>query len=319
MAGQANSLKVVIAALAGNLLIAISKFVAAFVTGSAGTLAEAVHSVADTGNQVLLLLGMRLSERGPTEEHPFGRSMEKYFWPFVVSIMLFTVGGAFAIYEGVHKLHSLHSGAPASEGSNFWSYVVLGAAFLFESYSFAVATSEFRKMKGSRTIMQTMKAAKDPTIPVVVMEDAAALFGLLIALLGLGLSDLTGWSGWDGVASLVIGALLCVVAYFLGRETHSLIVGESALPEERQRARELTLATPGVVQVRQLLTLHLGPAEVLLALKVQFQAGLPVEKVEEAVEAIEVNVRAELPHMRYIFVEPDSRYEAPKDARAVPS
>lgn len=317
MSGHANNLRVVVAALAGNLLIAISKFVAAFISGSAGTLAEAVHSVADTGNQALLLLGMRLGDKAPTEEHPFGRAAEKYFWPFIVAILLFSVGGAFAVYEGVHKLHQVHLGIDDESGSKLWSYVVLGSSFLFESYSFTVAFGEFKKTKGSMSTFRTMQLAKDPTIPVVLLEDSAALVGLFLALVGLGLSDLTGWAGWDGVASLFIGILLCWVAYFLARETHSLLVGESATPADRKRARELTLTVPGVVAVKQLLSMHRGPEEVLLAMKVQFTAQMPLEKIEETINNIEVQIRGELPHMRYIFIEPDSSYEPPKDPRFV--
>jgi cation diffusion facilitator family transporter len=319
MSAPSNTLKVVVAALAGNLLIAVSKFVAAFISGSAGTLAEAVHSVADTGNQGLLLLGMKLGEKAPTEDHPFGRAAEKYFWPFIVAILLFSVGGAFAIYEGVHKLREVMHGGAVEEGNKLWSYLVLGTSFVFESYSFTVAFGEFKKQKGDMSTLKTMVLAKDPTIPVVLMEDSAALVGLFLALVGLGLSDLTGWSGWDGVASLLIGVLLCCVAYFLARETHSLLVGESAAPAERQKARELTQQVQGVRAVRQLLSMHRGPDEVLLAMKVQFEAAMPVEKVEETINAIEERIRGELPHMRYIFIEPDSTYEPPKDPRAVPS
>jgi len=317
-AGGANSIRVVISALVGNLAIAISKFVAAYITQSAGTLAEAVHSLADTGNQILLLLGMRLSAGKPTEQHPFGRASEKYFWPFVVAILLFSVGGAFAIYEGMHKLHEVTQGIVSHGGSHIWSYAVLGASAAFESYSFMVARGEFKKTQQGRSMVQTMLQAKDPTIPVVVLEDMAALIGLLIALIGLGLSDLTGWQGWDGIASLIIGVLLCCVAVFLGRETHSLLVGESATSEERLKAREIVEGVPGVERVTQLLTMHLGPEEVLLAIKVAFPRGMVVEKVEDIIDELETRVRKELPNMRYIFVEPDAKYEVHHDERGVP-
>lgn len=314
MSGPANSLRVVIAALLGNLLIALSKFVAAFVTGSAATLAEAVHSVADTGNQVLLLLGMRLSEREASEKHPFGRTIERYFWPFVVSIMLFTVGGAFAIYEGVHKLQHLHEPV-VSHGSNLWNYGVLGVSFLFEAYSCTVALSEFNKSRGQKGFFQALTDAKDPTIPVVLMEDIAALVGLGIALLGVGMSDLTGWQGCDGVASLLIGALLCFVAFFLGRETHSLLIGESATVEDRAKARALTESVKGVLGVRQMLTVHRGPEDVLVAMKVEFERTLTMDALEDAINAIEDTVREGLPHMRQIFIEPDSKYDGHADPR----
>ncbi len=319
MSGDANSTKVVVAALAGNLAIAISKFVAAFFTGSAATLAEAVHSVADTGNQALLLFGMKRSVRPPTEHHPFGSTVERYFWPFIVSVMLFVVGGAFAIYEGVHKLAEVHTIARglATEKphSNTWSYAVLGLSCLFEMYSFSVAFSEFKKLKGGGSTLRTMVDARDPTIPLVMLEDLAALAGLVIALIGIGLSDLTGWQGWDGVASVLIGVLLGGVAVFLARETHSLILGESALPEHRKQIAEIAAAVDGVRQVRQVLTVHRGPDEVILALKIDFDESLSVRKAEERIDLIETRIREQLPMMRYIFIEPDSTYSADHDPR----
>ena len=318
MSAEANSTKVVVAALAGNFAIAISKFVAAFVTGSTATLAEAVHSVADTGNQVLLLLGMRLAEKQPTEQHPFGRTIERYFWPFVVSMMLFTVGGVFAVYEGVHKIAAMTTvvdGLTAEHGSSWWNYGVLGTSFAFECYSFSVAWREFRKFKGERSIMVALVEAKDPTIPVVIMEDAAALLGLAIALAGIGLSNLTGWAGWDGIASLVIGLLLCFVAYFLARETHSLIVGESATLEDRRAIRRIALGVEGVVGVTQLLSMHRGPDDVLLALKLSFARDLTVSELEATTDRVEEAIRRELPHMSQIFIEADSKYDGRADAR----
>lgn len=313
MSSGADSTKVVVAALAGNLLIAASKFVAAFVTGSAATLAEAVHSCADTGNQVLLLFGMRLARRAPTEMHPFGRAIERYFWAFVVSIMLFTVGGVFAAFEGYNELAEVARGDTATHGSSLWSYIVLGTSVVFETYSFTVAMAEFRKIKGSRSMLRTMIDTRDPTIPVVVLEDAAALIGLTLALVGIGLSDLTGWRGWDGIASLCIGALLCAVAVFLANETHSLIIGESATPADRVKVRELVESVTGVRSVTQMLTMHQGPDDVILALKVDFDRDLDVSAIEMRINDIEKNVRGALPHMRHIFIEPDSSYRASLD------
>ncbi len=313
MSSGADSSKVVVAALAGNLLIAASKFVAAFVTGSAATLAEAVHSCADTGNQVLLLFGMKQARRKPTEMHPFGRAIERYFWAFVVSIMLFTVGGVFAAFEGYDALVEVARGHPAPHHSNLWSYVVLGTSFLFESYSFTVAMREFRKLKGRRSALRTMIDTRDPTIPVVVLEDAAALVGLLLALVGIGLSDLTGWRGFDGIASLLIGVLLCAVAIFLANETHSLIIGESATPADRLSVRNVVESVTGVRSVTQMLTMHQGPDDVILALKVDFERDLDVTAIESLIDEIETKVRGALPHMRHIFIEPDAKYRASLD------
>jgi cation diffusion facilitator family transporter len=320
-APEGNSLRVVVAALIGNLLIALSKFVAAFFSGSVATLAEAVHSVADTINQVLLMVGLRRASRPPTALHPFGHAAESYFWPFLVSILIFLMGGAFALWEGVHDLQMLAAGHDEPHGSRIWSYVVLGTSFAFESWSFWVASGEFSKMRAGRTVWQTLMHAKDPTIPVVLMEDTAALLGLGIALLAVALSDVTGWNGCDAVGSILIGVVLASVAFVLSRRTHSLLVGEAATPEDRDRVRAIAKEVAGIEEVTQLLSMHLGPRHVVLALKVAFVRSLQIEDVERAIDELETKVRSELPHMRYIFVEPDADYVFLKDPdrpRSVP-
>lgn len=315
--GEGNSLRVVIAALIGNLLIAISKFVAAFFSGSVATLAEAVHSVADTANQVLLVVGLRRSEKPATYLHPFGHAVESYFWPFMVSILIFLLGGAFALYEGIHGLIELFRGTHHGEpGSPLWSYGVLGLSFVFEAYSWSVAMGEFNKLRKGRSFAETLMSAKDPTIPVVLAEDTAALFGLAIALVAVGLSDITGWSGWDSIGSTIIGLLLGVVAFFLASRTHSLLIGESASKEDREKVETVAPTVPGVRKVHQILSMHLGPKQVILALKVGFEPSLDLAGVEKAINALETRIREEMPHMRYIFVEPDAHYEAPLDPEA---
>ncbi|UJR81969.1 cation diffusion facilitator family transporter [Sandaracinus amylolyticus] len=318
--GEGDSLRVVIAALTGNLLIAISKFVAAFFSGSAATLAEAVHSVADTVNQVLLMVGLRRAARRPTLLHPFGHAVESYFWPFLVSIMIFLLGGAFAIYEGIEDLHELFAGHPVEPpGSRIWSYAVLGTSFAFESYSCFVAAREFQKMRKGRSVWETLMHAKDPTIPVVLMEDTAALLGLGIALVSVALSHVTGWSGFDAIGSLLIGCVLGGVAWVLARRTHSLLLGEAASPEDRALVETIAREVPGVDAVTQLLSMHLGPQHVLLALKVGFDRNLAIEGVEAAIDTLESRIREALPHMRFIFVEPDSDYLLERDPeRPVP-
>ncbi len=313
-----SSTRAVVAALGANLLIALLKFVAAFVTGSVATLAEAVHSVADTGNQGLLLIGDRLGQRGPTEKHPFGSAVERYFWPFVVAILLFSVGGLFAVYEGVHKLTG-HAEVSTHHASNLWNYIVLGASFLLESYSCTVAMRAFRTQRGTMGFFEALNHAKDPTIPVVLLEDLGALLGLTIALTGILLSDVTGWGGWDGLGSLLIGVLLCFVAVFLSRKTHSLLVGESATVEERGRIKQATEATPGVTRLVQLLSVYRGPDDVLIALKVAFERGMPVERVEETIDLIEDRIRACYPQAKWIFIEPDAKYDAHQDGRPLGS
>lgn len=315
--GEGNSLRVVIAALIGNLLIAVSKFVAAFFSGSVATLAEAVHSVADTANQVLLVVGLKRAEKPATYLHPFGHAVESYFWPFMVSILIFLLGGAFALYEGIHGLIGLLRGEHDGEhGSRLWSYGVLGLSFLFEAYSWSVAFAEFNKSRNGRSFKDTLMSAKDPTIPVVLAEDTAALLGLAIALVAVGLSDVTGWSGWDAIGSTVIGVLLGVVAFFLASRTHSLLIGESASKEDREKVESIAPTVPGVRKVHQILSMHLGPKQVILALKVGFEPGLDLAGVEKAINALELRIREDLPHMRYIFVEPDAHYSAPHDPEA---
>ena len=299
----ADSRKVVLAALAGNVAIAGCKFAAAILSHSTATLAEAVHSVADTGNQALLLVGMRLAMRPADERFPFGRASERYFWPFVVALLLFSLGGAFAILDGVdHLLRPSHE--PHNLG---WSYAVLGLSLLFEAISFAVAFGEFRKLTSGRSLKQTLLEGRDPTIPLVLAEDSTAMAGLLVALLAIGLSQATGQGFWDPIGSIVIGVLLCGVALGLAWITHGLLIGEGASPEDQARVLELARAVDGVESVTQMLTMHLGPDVVLLALKVAFRPTLSVAEVEEVTNRIEARVREHLPQMRKIFIEADSR------------
>lgn len=311
MAAESDSMKVVVAAMLGNGLVAASKLVAGIFTGSAAMLAEACHSAADTANQALLMVGMRRSVRKPTDLHPFGLAAERYFWPFLVSMLIFLLGGLFALYEGVQVLlgHGHHE-----EGvSTLWNYAVLGTALVFEGYSFTVAAREFKKEKGAQKTMTMIVESKDPTIPVVLMEDTAALIGLVIALIAVALGDVTGWTGWDAVGSLAIGILLCVVAYLLARETHSLLLGESASLEDRKKVVEIVEADPSVERVTQLLSMHRGPQDVLLALKVGFDRGLSVDGVEATIDRLEDAIRADLPRMTHIFIEPDNDYDPVRD------
>ena len=300
---SADSRKVVLAALAGNVAIAACKFAAALLSHSTATLAEAVHSLADTGNQALLLVGMRLALRPADERFPFGRAGERYFWPFVVALLLFSVGGAFAIFDGMD--HLLNPRVEAHQ--RIWSFAVLGVSLGMEAMSFRVAFGEFRKLSEGRSMRRTLLEARDPTIPLVLAEDATAMAGLVLALAAVGLSQATGQDYWDPMGSVVIGVLLCVVAVVLAWITHGLLIGEGATREDEQRALELTRSVPGVAAVTQLLTLHLGPDVVVLAMKIAFEPSLSVEKVEQVTNAIEAKVRAAMPRMRKIFIEADSR------------
>ncbi|MBI4957787.1 MAG: cation transporter [Myxococcales bacterium] len=308
-----NPKKVVRAALVANLAIAIAKFVAAGLSGSTTMLAEAVHSLADTANQALLWVGMALSERRPDDRFPFGRASESYFWSFVVALLLFFLGGVFAIYEGIHKL-----GSTEPPGAPWAPLVVVGVSLVIESASFVVAWREFKKTRGDKSYREALFEGKDPVIPVVLLEDSGAVLGLAVAFVTILVTWLTGSDIPDGIGSITIGVLLCTVGLLLARDTRSLLIGEGVTREVRVRAIELAEQTPGVESVRQFLSLHLGPDTVLLALKVRFARGLALADIERVTDELEANVRAELPMMKRIFVEPDSDYEAARDADAVP-
>jgi cation diffusion facilitator family transporter len=300
---SADSRKVVIAALAGNVAIAACKFAAAFLSHSTSTLAEAVHSLADTGNQALLLVGMQLAARPADDRFPFGRASEQYFWPFVVALLLFSVGGAFAVFDGIDQL--LHPAV--APRSLVWSYGVLGVSLLMEAASFRVAMGEFRKLSAGRPLRRTLLEARDPTIPLVLAEDTTAMVGLVVALIAVAASGVSGHAEWDALGSVVIGVLLCAVALGLAWITHGLLIGESAPPEDRSRVLGLAREVDGVDDVTQLLTMHLGPDVVILALKVAFRPTLSVEQVEDVTNRVELAIRAAMPQMRKIFIEADSR------------
>ncbi len=302
-APHADSRKVVIAALLGNVAIAALKFAAAFFSHSTATLAEAVHSLADTGNQGLLLVGMSLAAHPPSERFPFGRASERYFWPFVVALLLFSVGGAFAIFDGIAQL--LHP--PAESHDRIYSYAVLVLSLALEGASFRVALAEFRKAAAGKSLRRALFDARDPTVPLVLAEDTTAMVGLVVALAAVAASGLTGQDIWDPIGSIVIGTLLCAVAIVLARITHGLIIGESATPEDRESVLRITRDVDGVERVTQLLTLHLGPDVILLAMKIAFRPTLTVDQVEEVTNRIEAKIRGDMPQMRKIFIEADSR------------
>lgn len=309
--GQGDTKKVVVAALAGNAAIAIAKFAAAFFSGSIAMLAEAVHSLADTGNQALLFLGMQLSKKEDLAKYPLGRAKESYFWSFMVALLLFFLGGVYAIYEGVHKLAVPDESA---HGTPIIAIVVLAISLVFEGMSFSVAWKEFSKQRGKQPTMHALFHGKDPTIPIVLLEDTGALLGLVVAMIAVVASWLTGSSTPDALGSIVIGILLCSVGTALAVDVRSLLIGEGVTPETRKKAVDLALATPGVRSVTQILTYHLGPDTVLLALKVGFESHTTVEEVERIINDLEERVRRELPEMKRIFVEPDSEYVAPNPA-----
>ena len=297
MAGESQS--VVIKALAANLGIAIAKFVAASISGSAAMLAEAVHSLADSSNQIFLMLGMRRAVRQEDAIHEFGYATERYFWAFIVAVSLFTIGATFSIYEGVHKV--LHPGGEL--GSRTVSYIVLGVSIGLELFSLNAAVQEFRHITAGRSLKQTIDDARDAVIIVVLFEDVAALVGLVAAFGGLLLTQYTGDGIWDGIASIVVGVTLFGVAFFLARKTKHLLIGQSVTPAQRQRMIEIVEQSSGVQRLLHLRTMHLGPDEVLVGMKILVDDDTATRDATQYIDLLEARLRAELPILKRIYVE----------------
>jgi len=293
-----SSKKAIYAALAGNGFIAITKFVAAAVTGSAAMFAEGVHSLVDTGNQILLLYGLKAARRPPSPGFPFGHGKEVYFWSFVVAILIFGLGAALSFYKGLH--HVLH---PEPLSNLVVNYIVLGLAIVFEGASLTIALREFRRSKGRLGYFDAVHRAKDPTLFVVVFEDSAALLGLLVAIGGIFLCQVTGNPLFDGLASMVIGVILAVTAIWLAYETKSLLIGESADPEIVARIRETASSHPLVKAVNEVATLHMGPEFVIVTISVDFIDGIGVGQVEAGVTDLAGRIKAIDPLLRRVFVE----------------
>jgi cation diffusion facilitator family transporter len=301
---KANARKVVVAAMIGNGLIAAAKFVAAAFSGSLAMLAEGVHSLVDTANQALLLVGVTLSKKTDPVRYPLGRAKETYFWAFIVALVLFCLGGVYGIYEGIHGV----LGPRHAPGSPVTALAVIVVSLVFEATSFSVAFREFKKERGARSLADALFQSKDPTIPVVLMEDAAAVIGLVIAFCAVLVSWATRSTVPDAVGSILIGTLLCAAGMLLAHHTRSLIIGEGVTPEVGQKALDLARGTAGVEEVTEMLTYHLGPDTVLMALKVRFAPHTPVEDIERITDDLEARVRAQLPMMKKIFVEADGDY-----------
>ena len=292
--------KAIVAALGANLAIAAAKFVGFFVTGSSSMLAEGVHSVADSGNQVLLLVGGKRAARDADDRHPFGYGRERYFYSFVVALVLFSVGSLFAVYEGVHKIQH-----PEALDTPLVAIGILVFAVLAESFSFKTAIAESRPLKGSQGWVQFIRHAKSPELPVVLLEDLAALIGLLLALAGVGLALLTDAPVWDGIGTLAIGVLLGLVAIVLAVEMKGLLIGEAASRDAVEAIREALVDGVSVLRVIHLKTLHLGPDELLVAAKIAMAPGLALPALAAAIDAAEVRVRAVEPLARQLYLEPD--------------
>ncbi|MEU1055815.1 cation diffusion facilitator family transporter [Streptomyces sp. NPDC005876] len=309
--------KAIVAALAANLAIAASKFVAFLFSGSSSMLAESVHSLADSGNQGLLLLGGKRAQRAATPQHPFGYGRERYVYAFLVSIVLFSVGGMFALYEGYEKIKHPHE-----LEHWYWPVGVLVFAIIAEGFSFRTAIKESNASRGSKSWTQFIRHAKAPELPVVLLEDFGALIGLVLALGGVGLALLTGDGVWDGIGTLCIGVLLILIALVLAAETKSLLLGESAGTEAAEKIEAALVAGDTVTGVIHMRTLHLGPEELLVAAKIAVRHDGTATEIASAIDAAEARIRDAVPIARVIYLEPDiySETEAAKgpDREATP-
>lgn len=292
--------RAVIAALFANLGIAVSKFVAFAFTGSSSMLSEAIHSVADSGNQVLLLIGGKRASRPATRLHQFGVGRRRYVYGFLVAIVLFLIGGLFSLYEGLHKFQH------PEEVTDAWiAFVVLGIAICLESYSFRTALREANASRGSRSLPRYLKDARQPELPVVLLEDLGALCGLVFALIGVSAAVITGDGRWDGLGAMAVGLLLVVIAIFLAFEMAAMLVGESALPEEDARIRAALAASDLVERVIHLRTLHVGPDELLVAAKIAIARAATGAEIAAGIDSAERAIRAAVPTATYVFIEPD--------------
>jgi len=302
-----GSRRAIIAALLANLGIAVSKVVAFVLTRSASMLAEAIHSFADTGNQALLILGGRRAKRAPDAQHPFGYGTERYFWAFIVALVLFTLGGLFAIFEGVQKLQHPHD-----LESPIIAVIVLGVAIVLESFSLRTAVREATPSRHGRSWRRFIRETRNPELPVVLLEDIGALTGLVLALVGVLLAWATHEPRWDAMGSIAIGTLLCIIAVFLAIEMKSLLIGESADLSVEGSVRDAMLDGPEVRSIIHMRTMHLGPEEILVAAKLEMAVG-DLASIAAGIDAVEARVRTAVPEATVIYLEPDLRRPAVTD------
>ena len=299
MAGESR--RVIIAALLGNTLIAVTKFVAAALTGSSAMLSEGIHSLVDTGNQVLMLHGLRQARKPPDARFPFGHGKEIYFWSFVVAILIFALGGGISIYEGIAHLRH-----PRAIENPLINYAVLGLAVLFEGAAWLFAFRAFRQTKGRWGYIEAVQRAKDPSLFVVLFEDSAALLGLLVALAGVGLSQLTGILYFDGIASVIIGLILVGTAVWLAWETKGLLIGESANAPVVEGIREILEACPVIEHVNEVLTMHMGPDYILVNIAVDFRDDVAAGDIERTIAELDARIRERFPKVKRVFIEAEA-------------
>ncbi|MDE1461321.1 cation diffusion facilitator family transporter [Spartinivicinus poritis] len=300
-----GSKKVIVAALIGNSLVAITKFIASFITGSSAMFSEAIHSVVDSGNQVLLLYGLKQSKKPASEEYPFGHGKEVYFWSFVVAILIFAVGAGISIYEGIH--HILH---PTPITNPIINYIVLTLAIIFEGGCWWVAMKEFKKVKGEMGYLEAVHKGKDPSLFVVFFEDSAAILGLLIALLSVILGQVTGNPYFDGIASVLIGIILATTAIWLAYETKSLLIGESARGHIVRGIRHLARGESGVAYINEVVTMQMGPEFILANLSIDFDDDLQATDIERIIVRIDQTIKLTYPNVKRVFIEAKSRVDA---------
>jgi cation diffusion facilitator family transporter len=307
MSGKGESKVAVVAAVVGNLLVAVSKFVAAALTGSSAMIAEGIHSLVDTGNGGLVLLGMRRADRPADRAHPFGHGKELYFWTLIVAISIFGIGSGMSIYEGV-----LHLLAPTTVENPWPNYLVLAIALVIEGSSFWIAMREFNTARGDRPAIEFIRASKDPSLFTIVFEDSAAMAGLLVAFLGVLLGQLTGSPYFDGGASVLIGLILAGVAWLLARETKGLLIGEAAEPAVLAAMRDLVTADAAVAGVGDIRTMYVGPKELLVNLDVEFRTGVDAPGMHASIARIESALKAAYPEVGNVYIEAASLQRAPE-------
>jgi len=295
---SSGSKKVIIAALLGNALISVTKFTAAVFTGSSAMLSEGIHSLVDTGNQILLLYGMKQAEKPADENYPFGHGKEIYFWSFIVAILIFALGGGISIYEGIH--HVMH---PVEITDPFINYIVLGFALIFEGAAWYFALREFNKSKGKWGYVDAVKRAKDPSVFVVLFEDSAAMLGLLVAFFGILLTQITGILYLDGVASIIIGLILISTAIWLAYETKGLLIGESANKPVVQGIRLVLQHNENIEIVNEVLTMHMGPNFILANISVDFKDNLTSEELEKCIAELDLAIKYKYPLVQRVFIE----------------
>ena len=298
-AGSSNI--AIFGAIAANSAIAVSKFVAAFFTGSSAMLSEGIHSLVDTGNGMLLLFGIKLSKSPPDEKHPFGYGNEVFFWSFIVAILIFALGGGIAIYEGVR--HVLH---PRQLENVQWNYLVLILAMVFEGSALRIALKQFNVSRRNKPFLRALRDSKDTSTVAIVVEDSAALIGLMIALLSVFLGHVSGWPYFDGIGSILIGLLLVCVSFFFAAECKALLIGEGLLPEEVEEIQQVLEQETRVLAYRRPLSLYFGPSEVLVNLDVNFVDELTSDEIEVTIDRIEARIKTALPAVNRIYIEADS-------------